>query len=303
MQIVQAVRHKKTMTSSCGVKGGMSSLSEIINGGRAAMGEWPWQVKVGSICGGTLLSPGWVLTAASCIPNADFSVVMGAYDLDKPSGHEVDRGVHEVFKHPLYSRNIDPKVYDVAMVRLNFAVQMNDYVRPACLPAANEEVTTNTSCWMTGWGWRSYLGGDPSVLQEAKLNIISNEDCVSTTDLPRVNESMLCARGKTFFGRIVDACGRDSGGPLVCERNGRWTLHGVTSYPRRGQGCGNKKRPTLWARVSKVTEWIQEFLDGGCPDCELAPPIQCDPTEGNQYCPGGTKCPECGTQRCDCPIE
>lgn len=310
MQVVQGLRRNSKDKPTCGVKGGLPSLSEITNGERAAEGEWPWQVQLRSgettFCGGTLLSPSWVLTAASCLPRADFHVVVGGYDKDSPSGRERSHGVLNRFEHPQFDRSATPQTYDIAMIRLDHRVQMNDYVGAACLPAANAVVAANTSCWITGWGPGRSGGSGYSILQEAEVDTLSNSDCVRKFAFDELDESLMCARGEKSFWRIVDACGSDAGGPLVCERDGRWTLHGVTSRSKRTMGgCGDRSYPTLWTRVSKVTEWIQEFLAGGCPGCTLSPPPQCNslarpPYE--QYCPGGIPCPNCGTRRCECPM-
>jgi len=313
MQVVQGLRRNSKVhstKSTCGMKGGSSSLSEIVNGDRTSDGEWPWQVQLRrgthTFCGGTLLSPMWVLTAASCLPSADFDVVVGGYDQDRPSGRERSHGVLDRFKHPLYNRSGKPQPYDVAMLRLDHKVQMNDNVGAACLPEAEAEVPANTSCWITGWGAGRSGGSGFGVLQEAEVDTLSNADCVSKFAFDALDESLMCARGEKSFWRTVDACGADAGGPLVCERDGRWTLHGVTSRTKRDMGgCGEKSHPTLWTRVSKVSAWIQEFLAGGCPNCTLSPPPQCNglakpPYE--QFCPGGIPCPKCGTQRCMCPL-
>jgi len=304
---VQGLRRHSKTGPRCGVKGGMPSLSEIKNGNEADEGEWPWQVQLKSygetFCGGTLLSPKWVLTAASCVLPRDFDVVVGAYSQRNPSARESSYGVLERFKHPQFDRTESPSPYDVAMLRLDRAVQMNENVGAACLPAADEEVAANTSCWITGWG--PVLGKSiyPDILQEAELDVLSNADCMSKFGFNAIDESLMCARGEKSFWRIVDACLEDAGGPLVCERDGRWTLHGVTSRAKEG-GCGDGQYPTFWTRVSKVTEWIEEFLRGGCPGCTLAPPPRCDPTLTvvPQVCPGGIPCPQCGTRRCDCPL-
>ncbi|KAK3742063.1 hypothetical protein QZH41_015743 [Actinostola sp. cb2023] len=71
-----------TSALGCGVR---PSSSRIVQGHDAYPHAWPWQVSVrengGHTCGGTLIRPDWVLTAAHCIimnPSArSYTVVVG----------------------------------------------------------------------------------------------------------------------------------------------------------------------------------------------------------------------------------
>lgn len=69
-----------------------------------------------------------------------------------------------------------------------------------------------------------------------------------------VTRNMLCA-GWRYGG--ADACQNDSGGPLVCERNGRWGLYGVVNY---GDGCGLPHKYGVYAKVTKYEKWIQKIM-------------------------------------------
>lgn len=69
-----------------------------------------------------------------------------------------------------------------------------------------------------------------------------------------VTRNMLCA-GWREGG--PDACQNDSGGPLVCENNGRWAIYGVVNY---GDGCGFPHKYGVYARVTKYVKWINKTI-------------------------------------------
>jgi len=161
-----------------------------------------------------------------------------------------------VISHPLYhSATLD---FDFALVELVEDIPMNDCIGFACLPTA--EVTSDTECFITGWGTLGVGGATPSVLQEAPVNIIDSETCSKNYEnlALDIKDSMLCAQGQTVEG-VTDACQGDSGGPFVCmESTGRFVLHGVTSW---GHGCAWKDYPGVWSRVSHVRDWIDSVMD------------------------------------------
>jgi len=262
-------RGKASPLSSCGVKGASAPSGQIVNGDDATECAWRWQASLQKsgrpFCGGTLVTPEWVLTAAHCVSKPDFDVTFGDYNTSARSSRQQKRSAAEVYQHPSYTSR--PTRWDYALVKLDSPVEINECVGTACLP--EENIPAGSKCWITGWGTLQAGGSTPQILQEAEVDIISNEDCVTKFGYSGslIDESMICAQGRSADGKIRDACQGDSGGPLVCESNGKWSVYGATSW---GRGCAGANYPGVWARVSEVNDWVDAVLSGNAP---TKPPV------------------------------
>jgi len=275
----------KTDPKTCGKKGNGyendSPSGDIVNGNNASQCEWTWQVSLrkkkgnnsAHFCGGSLISTRWVLTAAHCLVNVDecstssIKVVVGDYDVDTRSDkRELEVGAKRIIIYPGYSGTQSGR--DFALIELATEVTLNECVGTVCLPTASDVVGAHRNCHVTGWG-TLYSGGPlPSLLQEAPVETLNNENCSASYD-GSITSDMLCAQGTTVHG-VTDACQGDSGGPLVCDAgDGHYVLQGVTSW---GQGCAEKEFPGVYSRVTSALDWIHASMAPSPPP----PPVSFD---------------------------
>uniref|UniRef100_A0A5F7ZVW8 Peptidase S1 domain-containing protein n=1 Tax=Macaca mulatta TaxID=9544 RepID=A0A5F7ZVW8_MACMU len=159
--------------------------------------------------------------------------------------------VAQIIKHPLY--NADTADFDVAVLELTSPLPFGLHIQPVCLPAATHIFPPSKKCLISGWG---YLKEDflvkPEVLQKATVELLDQALCASLYG-HSLTDRMLCAG---YLDGKVDSCQGDSGGPLVCEEPpGRFFLAGIVSW---GIGCAEARRPGVYARVTKLRDWILE---------------------------------------------
>ncbi|XP_072471658.1 proproteinase E-like [Notamacropus eugenii] len=254
------------LASGCGTPT-YSHVSRVVNGEDAVPYSWPWQIslqyeKDGAYyhtCGGSLIAPDWVLTAAHCINTLrTYQVVLGEYDRSTEEGEEQVIPVNSdgLFVHEKWNSNCVACGNDIALVKLSRSAQLNDKVQVACLPPAGAIPPNEEPCYISGWG-RLYTGGPlPDKLQQALLPVVDYAHC-SKWDWWgfTVKTTMVCAGGD-----IQSGCNGDSGGPLNCPAgDGTWQVDGVTSFVS-SLGCNTKKKPTVFTRVSAFIDWIEKII-------------------------------------------
>ncbi|KAG9509990.1 Plasma kallikrein, partial [Fragariocoptes setiger] len=143
----------------------LSTRLKIVGGREASSGAWPWQVAIldykhDPICGGTLLTPEFILTAAHCVKKKMY-VRAGEHNIDIYEGTEQEQRVTRSFIHNKYDPNIVDS--DIALLKLKTPFRLNRHVWPACLPPANEELKPTTVATILGWGVVHELPADTGV--------------------------------------------------------------------------------------------------------------------------------------------
>ncbi|CAF1027630.1 unnamed protein product [Rotaria sordida] len=254
-----------------------SVFSRIINGVESTPYGWPWLVSIGiryrhpnglwqnrtHICGGTLIEPSHVLTAAHCLeqkiddryvpftstnPTLEslFILRIGIHDIRSTRSDEI-YGAKRIFVHERFISSTFEN--DIAIIRLDRPVIVTRYISPICLPSNN--ILPGSQVTVAGWGTVTETSRVHSnVLRQANVNILPATNCRVYTDVHYDTSKQLCAAALDWS---KDTCAGDSGGPLMHQNNGEWTISGITSY---GYGCSKRGFPGVYqADVKREGEW------------------------------------------------
>jgi len=256
-------------TAACGCSRNDADVRlRIVGGDTAVSHSWGWAVSLRdysdeSICGGSILSPNYVLTAAHCVVDSVgianlYSVVVGADRLSSSEGQKIS--LSRIIIHPSYNRKTNEN--DIALLYLSKPINLADpNVAKMCLPAVPEleqsryPVVTK-SIVAIGWGTTSQGGSVSDTLRQVTVKTVASKDktCKSTI---RNDKLQFCA---AVSGGGKDTCQGDSGGPIMyySEADRVWVLAGVTSY---GRGCASPNYAGIYTRVSAYIDWIKSNVN------------------------------------------
>lgn len=237
-----------TLAAGTAVVGfGASSASAIVDGEATTTTANPWQVSLQAdgehFCGGSLVSPRVVITAAHCTEGTDASdmtVRAGATDLASNDGQT--RNVTKVIENQKYTTGVG----DIAMLVLDKPFDASSSIS-IIEPATAAETAAATTARVTGWGTTGENSDEsPSVLQTTDVPMVSDANCSLIED---GNDDEICAGGTG-----TDSCYGDSGGPLTIDTDRGRVLAGVVSW---GEECGGATAG-VYAEVSTYADWISD---------------------------------------------
>ncbi|HMQ24392.1 MAG TPA: serine protease [Acidimicrobiales bacterium] len=230
-----------------------------------SVGDFPYQVALvfravpspadGQFCGGTLISPDTVLTAAHCVvdfPATVLDVDSGVRDLAVDPGQRAH--VRQIRVHPDYDESTNEA--DLAILQLASPLAATPIEVAA--PEQAGVWPPGTTAAITGWGDLTGAGSVSSIMHVAQIPLVSDADCADAYGPGLIHaETMLCAGNLGIGG--VDTCQGDSGGPIAVDNGDTPLQIGITSW---GRGCGLPEFPGVYTRVDAFFEpFIKRFLD------------------------------------------
>ncbi|XP_059050732.1 phenoloxidase-activating enzyme-like [Achroia grisella] len=274
------------LTDCCGLDN-TQSRKIIAFGINAEIDQFPWltliEYKKGdgirTLCGGSLISSKYVLTAAHCvtgnilITGTPTNVRLGEYDTSNNGrdcvlvapGEEdcadpiVTIPIEDTIPHPEY--DAITRKNDIALIRLEQNAPYTDFIRPICLPTSDITASPPSKLILevAGWGAYNQTTRKSNIKLYVRVPFVDMQECKTIYNQPKLAEAELwskqiCAGGE----KNRDSCKGDSGGPLMYQNQRIYEAVGLVSYGPTV--CGQEKIPAVYTKVYDYISWIRDQL-------------------------------------------
>ncbi|XP_034652164.1 serine protease grass-like [Drosophila subobscura] len=264
---------------------------KVFGGTEIKMGSRPWMALLrynaivpGSrerdqfLCGATLITTRFVLTAAHCVIDIlPVAVRLGEHNITSEQDcrivnsevrcqpPHVDVGIEKVIRHEGYSKYTQNN--DIALIKLSREVLFTDHIAPICLPLYAElqkSIQEMPVMRVTGWGRQHANGNDSDVPLEAGLTRLPLASC-SALQNRSIAANQICASAS-----LRDSCKGDSGGPLLYAfryKNSiqRFVQIGIVSYGP--EDCGHQQlghpaadQTAVYTDLGRFIPWITQQM-------------------------------------------
>lgn len=220
--------------------------TRIVGGRPIHISRVPWQVVIFRndrfICGGSLISVDWVLTAAHCVADGGRFGVRAGSSFRKRGGQF--RRARVVVMSATFNTNTYD--FDIAMIRVRTKFRLNRNVKPVALAKLRRELPERL--FVSGWGSLQYNGRNPRRIRGVTLRKFDRTQCIRRYQSSgfTVTRNMICAGGQ---GR--DVCQGDSGGPLVR----RSIQYGIVSLGLQCSGTA-----AIYTNIRRMNGWIRRAV-------------------------------------------
>lgn len=146
-----------TLLFACSSARRLEAFSRIIDGIEAEKGQFPHQVSVKlssthkHICGGSIISDKFILTAGHCFERDDkpteFFVYFGALDIINDG---IDMNLEKIIIHPSF--DMRKLTNDITILKTIETIIFSDFVKPISLPTQNVPAGGQMDVILSGWG-------------------------------------------------------------------------------------------------------------------------------------------------------
>jgi len=227
----------------------------IINGTEASIQEYPW-FALANGCGGSLITPEHILTAAHCSTAFNSWVHVGVLCYNTGNCDQKYESFTIQSKHIHTDYNPETANSDFAIMRLDG----KSTIEPVAIDEFGLSLAYDKGSLLSvaGFGLTDEydLTSASSHLLHAEVSYVPNPSCLASYGNHYINRSMMCAESPED-GPEVDACQGDSGGPMYDVKHK--VLVGVSSW---GYGCAIPNFPGVYGRITTQMSWIKETICG-----------------------------------------